>query len=157
LTATADLLDEHGDRATVCGIPLVSFGGARIFEGRVATVRCFEDNVLVKQRVGEPGEGRVLVVDGGGSFRVALVGDKLAGLAAVNGWAGLVINGCVRDSAALGRLDLGVVALGTNPRPSTKNGDGDVDIPVAFGGVTFHPGDRLYRDDDGIVVLNQNG
>jgi len=135
----------------------VSFGGARTFEGSVATVRCFEDNVLVRQRVSEPGQGRVLVVDAGGSLRVALVGDKLAGLAAANGWAGIVINGCIRDSAALGRLDLGVVALGANPRPSTKNGDGEVDIPVAFGGVTFHPGDRLYRDDDGIVVLNQNG
>lgn len=141
----------------MCEIPLVSFGGARIFEGRVATVRCFEDNVLVKQRAGEPGGGRVLVVDGGGSFHVALVGDKVAGLAAANGWAGLVINGCVRDSAALGRLDLGVVALGTNPRPSDKHGDGEIDVPVVFGGVTFRPGDKLCRDDDGIVVLNQDG
>ena len=123
LTSTADLLDQHGDRAAVCEIELRSFGAIREFEGEIATIRCFEDNVLVRQRVSEPGRGRVLVIDGGGSTRVALVGDKLAGLAAANGWAGLVIHGCVRDVAALRELDLGINALGSNPRPSGKHGE----------------------------------
>ena len=154
MTSTADLLDQHGDRAAVCEIELRSFGAIRDFEGEIATVRCFEDNVLVKQRVSEPGEGRVLVVDGGGSLRVALLGDTLAGLAAGNGWVGLVINGCIRDVAILRELDLGINALGSNPRPSGKQGEGEIDVPVTFGGVTFTPGAMLHSDDDGIVVLD---
>ena len=153
MTATADVLDEHGDDARVCQLELRGFGGRSAFSGAVATVRCDEDNVLVKQRVGEPGDGRVLVVDGGGSRRVALVGDMIAGLAGENGWVGLVINGCVRDVDALGQLELGVVALGSNPRPSGKTGAGEVDVPVAFGGVTFAPGDVVHADADGVVVL----
>lgn len=154
LTSTADVLDQHGDRAAVCQLPLRQFGGRRAFEGSTATVRCFEDNVLLKQRVGEPGEGRVLVVDGGGSLRVALLGDALAGVATANGWAGLAIHGCVRDSVALRGLDIGIAALGTNPRPSAKQGAGELDVPVSFGGVTFRPGAMLYADDDGIVVVD---
>lgn len=154
MTSTADLLDQHGDRVAVCEIELRSFGAIRDFEGEIATVRCFEDNVLVKQRVSEPGEGRVLVVDGGGSLRVALLGDTLAGLAAGNGWVGLVINGCIRDVAILRELDLGINALGSNPRPSGKQGEGEIDVPVTFGGVTFTPGAMLHSDDDGIVVLD---
>ena len=153
MTATADVLDEHGDDAAVCSLPLRSYGGRTAFSGPVATVRCDEDNVLVKQRVGEPGDGRVLVVDGDGSLRVALVGDIVAGLARDNGWAGLVLNGCVRDVEALGRLDVGVVALGSNPRPSRKDGAGEVDVPVTFGDVTFRPGDLLHADLDGVVML----
>ena len=153
MTSTADLLDLHGDAATVCALELRRFGGRAAFEGPVSTVRCFEDNVVLKRRVSQPGEGRVLVVDGGGSRRVALMGDMVAGLAAQNGWAGLVIHGCVRDSAALADLELGIAALGTNPRPSGKAGDGEVDVPVTFGGVTFRPGDHLACDADGIVVI----
>jgi regulator of ribonuclease activity A len=153
MTATADVLDEHGDDAAVCLLPLRSYGGRTSFSGPIATVRCDEDNVLVKQRVGEPGEGRVLVVDGGGSLRVALVGDIVAGLARDNGWAGLVLNGCVRDVAALAQLDVGVVALGSNPRPSRKLGAGELDVPVSFGHVTFRPGATLYADLDGVVVV----
>jgi regulator of ribonuclease activity A len=153
MTATADVLDEHGDDAAVCLLPLRSYGGRTSFSGPIATVRCDEDNVLVKQRVGEPGEGRVLVVDGGGSLRVALVGDIVAGLARDNGWAGLVLNGCVRDVAALAQLDVGVVALGSNPRPSRKLGAGELDVPVSFGRVTFRPGATLYADLDGVVVV----
>jgi regulator of ribonuclease activity A len=153
MTATADVLDEHGDDAAVCTAPLRSFGGRSSFSGPIATVRCDEDNVLVKQRVGEPGDGRVLVVDGGGSLRVALVGDVVAGLARDNGWAGLVVNGCVRDVAALAQLDVGVVALGSNPRPSRKAGAGELDVPVSFGEVTFRPGDTLHADLDGVVVV----
>ena len=153
MTSTADLLDLHGDAAAVCELELLRFGGRAAFEGPVSTVRCFEDNVVLKRRVSQPGEGRVPVVDGGGSRRVALMGDMVAGLAAQNGWAGLVIHGCVRDSAALADLELGIAALGTNPRPSGKAGDGEVDVPVTFGGVTFRPGDHLAGDADGIVVI----
>lgn len=153
MTATADLLDEHADRAAVCDLPLRNFGGVRAFQGPIATVRCHEDNVLVKQRLSEAGAGRVLVVDGGGSLRTALVGDKVAALARDNGWAGVVINGAVRDVATLADVDVGLRALGSNPRRSAKEGAGELDVPVSFGGVTFQPGAMLYADDDGVVVL----
>jgi regulator of ribonuclease activity A len=152
VTATADLLDEHPD-AAVCSLVFRQFGGAASCDGEIATVRCFEDNVLVRQRVSEPGAGRVLVVDGGGSVRVALVGDNIAGLAHHNGWAGLIVHGCVRDAAALRELPLGIKALGTHPKPSGKAGEGELDVPVTFGGVMFHPGARVVSDDDGVVVL----
>ena len=152
MTATADLLDDYPD-AAVCALAFRQFGGVAAIDGVIATVRCLEDNVLVKQRVAEPGEGRVLVVDGGGSLRVALVGDNVASTALANGWAGLVVNGCVRDSADLRELALGIKALGTHPKPSSKNGDGELDVSVTFGGVTFTPGARVASDDDGIVVL----
>jgi regulator of ribonuclease activity A len=155
MTSTADLWDEHGDRASVCELQFRQFGGVRAFSGAIATVRCLEDNVLVKQRVAEPGAGRVLVIDGGGSFRCALVGDNVAGTALANGWAGLVINGCVRDVEALAGLALGIKALGANPRPSAKAGDGEIDAPVSFGGATFTPGATLFSDEDGILVLPQ--
>ncbi len=151
--STSDLLDEHGDEAAVCETPFVQYGGRRAFAGAIRTVRCHEDNVLVRRRVGEPGDGGVLVVDGGGSLRVALVGDMLAGLARDNGWAGLVINGCVRDVAALAGLDLGIKALAACPRPSAKLGAGESDVEVSFGGVRFTPGATLVSDEDGIVVL----
>jgi regulator of ribonuclease activity A len=153
LTSTADIFDDHGASATVCETQFRQFGGVRAFSGPIATVRCFEDNVLVKQRASEPGGGRVLVVDAGGSFRCALVGDNVAELALANGWAGIVLNGCVRDTAALAKLAIGIKALGTCPRPSTKTGAGEVDVPVSFGGAEFAPGATLYSDDDGIVVL----
>jgi regulator of ribonuclease activity A len=151
--ATADLADEHGGRAAVCELELRQFGGVRAFSGRIATVRCHEDNVLVRERVSEPGDGRILVVDGGGSRRMALVGDLLGALARDNGWAGLVINGAVRDVAALAGLELGLKALAVTPRRSHKDGGGEAEVPVTFGGVTFNPGATLYSDDDGIVVL----
>jgi regulator of ribonuclease activity A len=118
----------------------------------MATVRCPEHNVLLQRLLEEPGEGRVLVVDGEGSFRCALLGDNLARLGLDNGWAGIVVNGCVRDSAALDAVGLGVKALGTNPRPSGKEPRGEVDVAVNFGGV-FQPGALLYADEDGVVVL----
>lgn len=150
--STADLLDEHGDRAQVCLLQFRSFGPPA-FSGRIATARCPEDNSLLRAAAGEPGGGRVLVVDGGGSYRCALLGDNIAALALENGWAGVVLNGCVRDSAALASLGLGVKALGTNPRPSRKEGKGEIGAAVEFGGVTFEPGARLYADLDGVVVL----
>jgi regulator of ribonuclease activity A len=150
--STADLLDEHGDEAGVCLTPFRSYGTPS-FAGPVATVRCFEDNVLLRGCVSEPGRGRVLVVDGGGSVRCALLGDNIAKLAKDSGWAGLLVNGCVRDVVALGRLGLGIKALGSNPRPSGKTGGGELDVRVSFGELEFAPGDLLTSDEDGIVVL----
>ena len=154
MTATSDVVDRYGDRVAVCALWLRRFGGAPSFEGPVSTVRCFEDNVLLKRRVSEPGEGRVLVVDGGGSRRVALLGDTVAGLAVTNGWAGVVVNGCVRDAEALAELPIGIRALGTTPRPSAKDGAGEIDVQVTFGDVTFTPGAMLFSDADGIVVVS---
>lgn len=151
-TATADLYDERGDELDSCDLQLRQYGGRRAFQGVVATVRCHQDNALVKAALSEPGGGRVLVVDGGGSLHTALMGDVIAGLAAANGWSGVVINGAVRDVAALAGLDLGVKALGSNPRKSAKDGVGEREVPVTFGGVTFVPGATLYSDDDGILV-----
>jgi regulator of ribonuclease activity A len=154
MTATSDILDAHPEEARVCELELRQYGGRESFEGRISTVRCFEDNVLLKQHLDGPGEGRVLVVDGGGSLRVALLGDMVAGLAAANGWAGVIVNGCVRDSVALRALDVGIKALGTNPRPSGKAGAGEIEVPVEFGGIVFEPGAMLYSDDDGVVVID---
>lgn len=156
MKATSDVLDEHGDRAVVCATAFRQFGRLRAFEGTISTVRCDEDNVLVRRRLSEPGDRGVLVVDGGGSQRVALVGEIVASLARDTGWAGLVINGCVRDVAALRDLDLGIKAIGTTPRPSGKAGLGEIDVPVTFGGVTFRPGDMLFSDDDGVVTLDSS-
>jgi regulator of ribonuclease activity A len=153
MASTADLLDLHGDEAAVCETPFRQFGGVRAFGGAIATVRSPEDNVLLRSRVGEPGDGRVLVVDGGASTRCALVGDNIGGIALANGWAGIVINGCIRDSVALAALALGVAALGTHPRPSGKSGTGELDVPVTFGGVTFEPGAFVACDDDGLVTF----
>jgi regulator of ribonuclease activity A len=153
MTATSDVVDRHGDRAAVCTIEFRQFGRRRAFEGPISTVRCHEDNVVMKRRLSEPGENRVLVVDGGGSLRVALMGDMIAGLAADNGWTGVIVHACVRDVASLRDLDVGIKALGATPRPSGKRGDGELDVPVTFGEVTFRPGDMVFGDDDGIVVV----
>jgi len=151
--ATADLYDEHGDTLQSCDLQLRQYGGVRSFGGTITTIKSFEDNILLKETVAEDGKGRVLVVDGGGSLRVALLGDHMAAAALTNGWAGIVVNGAVRDAAILAGLPIGVKALGSNPRKSTKRRTGERDVPVIFGGVTFRSGDRLYSDDDGIVVL----
>ncbi|MBB6550557.1 ribonuclease E activity regulator RraA [Nonomuraea rubra] len=152
---TADLYDERGDQLDSCDLQLRQYGGRHAFAGPVVTVLCHEDNALLKSILAEPGEGRVLVVDGGGSLHTALMGDVIAGLAVSNGWAGVVINGAVRDVAALRELDLGIKALGSNPRKSGKQGTGERDVPVTFGGVTFHPGAELFSDDDGILVTRR--
>ncbi len=150
---TADLYDQHGDALRVCDSPLRDFGGRRRFGGLIRTVRCHEDNVVLKRVLGEPGAGKVLVVDGGGSLRRALMGDNVATIAVKSGWEGVVVFGAIRDSAAIVKLDLGVKALGTMPRSPRKAGVGDVDVPVSFGGVEFFPGARLCSDEDGLVVL----
>ncbi|MBS4103606.1 ribonuclease E activity regulator RraA [Tsukamurella paurometabola] len=156
-TPTADLVDEIGPDVRSCDTQFRQFGGRKQFVGEVVTVKCFQDNALLKSILGEPGEGRVLVIDGSDengvpSLHTALVGDLIAELGRGNGWAGIVAYGAVRDAAVIGTLDIGVKALGTNPRKSTKTGEGRRDVPLTFGGVTFTPGDLLFSDEDGIVL-----
>lgn len=150
--STAELYDAHESEAQVVLPGFRNYGGRRGFHGPISTLKVHEDNSLVRSALAQPGAGRVLVVDGGGSLRCALVGDKLAELGRDNGWAGVIVYGCIRDSVQIGRMDFGLQALGTNPRKSVKRGDGQVDIPVIFHGVTFSPGAIAYADDDGILV-----
>jgi len=152
-TPTADICDERGDDAVVCTVPLRHYGARPAFAGRAVTVRCYEDNALLRAQLEQPGEGRVLVVDGGGSFGTALIGGNVAALAAVNGWAGLIINGAVRDVAELRDTDLGILALGSTPRRPGKGGAGAAGEPVTFGGATFAPGALVAADEDGVIVL----
>ncbi|MDD9869273.1 MAG: ribonuclease E activity regulator RraA, partial [Gammaproteobacteria bacterium] len=149
---TADLCDSFPDRVAVARPVLRDFGGARSFHGAIATVQCFEDNSLVRKTLESDGRGRVLVVDGGGSMRRALLGDQLAELAIRHHWSGVVINGCIRDSAVIGTLPLGVKALGTHPLKSEKKDRGKVNLPVYFAEIEFTPGAWLYADEDGVVV-----
>jgi len=154
---TADLCDlaEPQIRAGMVRVvaPMFhSYGGRRAFHGPLTTLKLHEDNSLVRKALESAGNGQVLVVDGGGSLRCALVGDQLARLGVGNGWAGIVVYGCIRDSRAIAEMDIGVLALATHPQKSVKKGAGDADIPVTFGGVTFIPGEHLYADEDGIVV-----
>lgn len=148
---TADICDDFPAVAVAEPI-FTDFGGRPEFAGPIFTVKVFEDNTLVRKTIETDGDGSVLVVDGGGSLRCALVGDRLAGLAVDNGWVGIVLWGCVRDAAALARLDIGIRALATHPRRSVKRNEGSADHPVTFAGVTFQPGWWLYADADGIVV-----
>ena len=152
VASTADLWDEHGEALQSCSVQLRHFGGRTSFSGVVSAVLCHRDNALVKAALAEPAEGRVLVVDGGGSLESALMGDLVAASAVAQGWAGVVIHGAVRDVAALRELPVGALALGSNPRKSAKSGVGERDVPVAFGGVEFVPGQRLWADEDGIVT-----
>jgi len=149
---TTDLCDAHEDKVRVVEPMFSSFGGRSAFHGRIATLKLFEDNSLVRRSLESPGEGRVLVIDGGGSLRRALVGDQLAALAVKNGWAGIVVYGCVRDSRAIGDMDIGVFAIDTHPMKTVKKNVGEADIAVCFGGVTFTPGEWLYADEDGVIV-----
>ena len=151
-SATTDLCDTHEGKVRVAAPIFRSFGGKTAFYGPIATLKLFEDNGLVRQLLGTPGNGRVLVVDGGGSLRRALLGDQLAELAVSNGWAGLVIWGCIRDSKAIGAMDLGVFALATIPLKTVKKNLGEIDVPVSFAGIDFNPGEWLYADEDGIIV-----
>ncbi|CAJ1505905.1 ribonuclease E activity regulator RraA [[Mycobacterium] kokjensenii] len=150
---TADLVDDIGADVRSCDLQFRQLGGRPEFAGRISTVRCFEDNALLKSVLSGPGDGGVLVIDGGGSLHTALVGDVIAELARINDWAGLIVHGAVRDAATLRTLDIGIKALGTNPRKSTKTGAGERDVVVEFGGITFVPGEIAYSDDDGIVVV----
>lgn len=150
---TADLYDQYCEQLQVCQPLFHHYGGHRTFHGPIATLKCFEDNSLVSEQLGQPGRGRILVVDGGGSLRCAMLGDILAQKAVDNGWAGVLIFGCIRDAEEIGAMALGVLALATMPRKSVKKGRGDCGEPVTFGGVTFRPGEWLYADTDGVVVV----
>ena len=153
-TSTTDLCDEYGDHVRVLAPGYRHFGGKTRFHGRVVTLRCPEDNSRLKEVMSTAGGGRVLVVDGGGSLRRALLGDMVGKELLEHGWAGVVVHGAVRDSAALAALDLGVMALGLMPRRSNKNGEGQVGVPIELGGVTCRPGDALFADEDGIVLID---
>jgi regulator of ribonuclease activity A len=152
---TADLVDQLGDGVRSCDLQLRQLGGVSRFAGPLRTVRCRNDNALVKRVLSTPGDGGVLVVDGGGSLHSALVGDLIAGSAVEHGWSGLVLHGVVRDAVALAALPLGIKALGTNPRKSRKAAEGEVDVTVGFGGVVFVPGEWVFSDEDGILVLSE--
>jgi regulator of ribonuclease activity A len=152
---TPDLCDEFGAEVHVAEPVFRDFGGVERFAGPVATLRVFEDNALVRQALEMPGGGRVLVVDGGGSLRTALVGGNLASLAHQNGWGGLVVFGCIRDAPEIASTPLGVKALHAVPRQSAKTGAGERGVPVAFAGVTFAPGAWVYADRDGLVVADR--
>jgi regulator of ribonuclease activity A len=150
--STADLYDQRGEELQSVSLQFQSLGGRSHFSGRARTIRCFEDNALVKALLGTPGDGSVLVVDGGGSLRTALMGDMIAASAVANGWAGVVINGAIRDREAIAELDLGVKGLGSNPRKSAKTGAGESDVDVVIDGVTIRTGAMIWCDPDGILV-----
>jgi regulator of ribonuclease activity A len=153
--STADLCDAYADRLQVCEPLFQGYGAIAAFGGAISTVRCFEDNSRVREAVESSGKQRVLVVDGGGSRRHALFGGNLGRAAVKNGWAGVIVYGCIRDSAELAALPLALRALGTIPLRSEKRGEGERDVPVRFAGVTFRPGDFVYADEDGIVVARE--
>lgn len=152
---TADLYDAYGDQLQVCDPLFRHFGGDHCFNGPIVTIRCFEDNSRIAEMVAAPGQGQVLVVDAGASMRCAVLGDRLAQAAVDNGWAGLLILGCIRDSNVIGAMPLGVLAMATNPRKTIKRGVGETGVVVQFAGVTFRPGAWLYADEDGVVVSDQ--
>jgi regulator of ribonuclease activity A len=153
---TADLCDEFSSELQIAEPMLRHFGGRTTFAGPAATIKCFEDNSKVKEAVGEQGHGRVLVIDGGGSRRCALLGDLLAQQAADNEWAGVIVHGCIRDSADMPRFALGIMALASIPLRSEKKGEGQREIVVQAAGMRVHPGDWVYADLDGIVVASRN-
>lgn len=153
LLATTDISDRFGDEARVLGSELLNFGGKTPFRGSAVTIKCFEDNSRIKEALASPGHGKVLVVDGGGSKRCALLGDMIARDAIANGWEGIVLSGCVRDVATLKTLDIAIKALGAIPRRSTRRGEGTRDITITFAGIPVNAGDIVIGDDDGVVIL----
>ena len=155
MKSTPDLCDQYPDLIQVVEPMFSNYGGRERFGGEIVTVKCFEDNSVVKQLVATEGQGRVMVVDGGGSMRRACLGDMLAEKASANGWSGLIIYGCIRDVDEIMATDIGVQALGTHPMKTEKKGIGETQIPVTFGGVTFYPGHYIYADNNGIVVASQ--
>ena len=147
-----DLCDQYGDSLRVLSPMLKNFGGNNCFHGKISTIKCHEDNSFVADAVREEGDGSVLVVDGGGSLRCALLGDNLAAIAASNSWAGIIVFGCVRDVVALKDISLGIQALAPHPMKSVKRQVGLRDVEVSFGGVSFIPGQYVYADDNGVIV-----
>jgi regulator of ribonuclease activity A len=156
VTKTTDLCDAFPELVHVCAPALRSYGARSTFDGPITTLKVHEDNLLVRKALEQPGLGRVLVVDGGGSMRRALVGDNLARMALNHGWAGIVVYGCIRDSAEIRGIEIGIVALDTHPLKSEKRGRGFVDEAVTFLGVTFVPGQHVWVDEDGVVVTERH-
>ncbi len=152
MLATADLYDRYEDSVQTCATQFNNYGGRTRFFGPIRTVRCLRDNQLFRALLDEPGNGCVVVIDGGGSTESALMGDIIAAKGAKNGWAGCVILGAIRDSAEVGKIDFGAKALGVNPAKSAKLGNGEVDVVLEFGGTRFEPGHWVYCDEDGILV-----
>jgi len=152
---TADLFDDHDNISQTCSTQFNDYGAVRQFSGPIRTVKCFRDNQLFRALLDEPGNGAVVVVDGGGSLESALMGDLIAAKGLKNGWAGVVILGAIRDSVAIGTMDFGTKALGVNAAKSSKDGAGALDEIVEFGGVRFEPGHWIYCDEDGILVAPQ--
>ena len=151
---TADLCDHHGDAVRVLQPVFQDFGGRPAFNGVAVTVKCFEDNSRIKELAATPGRGKVMVVDAGGSLRCALLGDLIAADAVKNGWEGIVIDGCVRDCAALRELPIGIRALAATPRRSTRRNEGQTGLEIHIGGVVCRNGDRVYADEDGVLLLD---
>jgi len=149
---TPDLCDEYPELVQVVEPMFNNYGGRESFGGEIVTVKCFEDNSVVKEQVSNPGHGKVMVVDGGASMRAALLGDMLAEKASANGWEGLIIYGCIRDVDVIMETELGIQALSTHPMKTDKRGLGDLNVPVTFGGVTFKPGHYIYADNNGVIV-----
>ena len=149
---TADLCDEFSEHLQVARPGLLNYGGRTQFFGKIVTIKLHEDNSLVREILNADGHGMVLVIDGGASTRCALLGDILAARAVENGWNGIIVNGCIRDTVEIHRMDLGVKALGTHPLKSVKNDTGQLNVPIHFGRVTYRPGDYLYADEDGTVI-----
>jgi regulator of ribonuclease activity A len=152
--STCDLYDTLGSSARVLPPQFQDFGGRPRFAGEIVTVRCFEDNSRIKEILATPGRGKVLVVDGGGSQRCALMGDLIAQSAVDNGWEGVVIYGCIRDRVALRELSLGIKALAAIPRKSERRGEGQIQVPIEIAGIACRPGDRLVADEDGVIILD---
>lgn len=152
---TTDICDRHPASVSICEPIFTSYGRVQSFSGPISTVWVFEDNVLVRQALEDLPAGTVLVVDGDKSRRCALFGDRLASIAATRGLAGIIINGCVRDSLELSEIYVGVLALATHPMRSKKEGRGRRDVPVEFGGVTWTPGHYVYADGDGVVLAGE--
>ncbi len=153
---TADLCDEYEDSVSVAQPLFRDYGGKISFHGKIVTIKCFEDNSLVREALKSPGDGNVLVVDGEGSTRRALVGDLLAQAGANNQWAGIVVNGCIRDSEVISTINIGCKAIGTLPLKTEKKGLGEKNVPVHFADVNFIPDQYLYADEDGIIVSPSN-
>ena len=152
---TPELCDKYPDLVRVVEPIFKNYGGKSSFGGQIVTIKCHEDNSVVKETAGTAGNGKIIVVDGGGSLRRALLGDLIAENAVENGWEGFIIYGCIRDVDAISTMNLGVKALNTNPLKTEKKGIGDLNIPVSFGGVTFKPGEYVYADSNGIIVSSK--
>ena len=156
IVSTPDLSDQFDQQVDIVQPLFTHYGGLKQGYGKITTIACFEDNSLVAEQVKSPGNSGVLVVDGGASLRCSLLGDQLATIAIENGWSAILINGCLRDIEIIAPMPLVIMALASIPRKTVKAGKGNLNIPVSFAGVTFHPGHYLFADETGIIVAKKN-